>query len=476
MGKGLNKKPGIAFLFLPMSNDGNNSFSLRSLKDAPPVSLQEALERAQRLVSHRAGIIADVEFVELAPEEPQIYWARSHPADVSAFGNQKALNIGTGASADPNRAIMKAVGESIERYCSAQYDENNFRFATYEELEVEAIHPQNFALFSEKQYAQVDFPFSPMTQRTPLGWVQGHSLTHDKSVWIPAAFVYVPYAIDPLRETKVHYPISTGLACAPNLASAIYKAILEVIERDAFMITWHNRLSGPLIDLESIDDPFIRRLLGLLEGVPVRCQARLLSLDIPVPTILVVFSSTSGRPPHTVVGLGTDLDPHRALIQALEEVYLGYWGMNRYALQKNNFKPEKNYSNVNIPIQHGYAHAIWPELRESMEFLLASDTELSIQDLPNAFNASMVANVNTLVDHLRGKGLDVIIKDLTTPDIDGVGFKVVRAVIPGLHPLDVNHAYRYLGGKRLYEVPFQMGLSAYPMAEEGLNPYPHVFP
>jgi len=476
MGKDPNKMPGMAFLFIQMSNNGNNSFSLRSLKDAPPVSLQEALERARRLVSNRAGIISEVEFVELAPEEPQVYWARSQPADVSAFCGRKALNVGTAASADPNRAIMKAVGESVERYCSAQYDEDEFRFATYDELGAGAVPPKNFALFSEKQYAQLDFPFSPMTQRTPLRWVQGHSLTHDKSIWIPATFVYVPYEIDPLGEPRVHNPISTGLACAPNLASAIYKGILETIERDAFMITWHNRLSGPLIDLESVDNPYIRRLLGLLEGVPVRCQASLLSLDIPVPSILVILSSTSGRPPYTVVGLGTDLDPHRALIQALEEAYLGYVGMNRYVRGKTDFKPEPGYGNVNTPIQHGYAHALWPGLRESAEFLLASDTEISIPDLPNLFNESMVANVNTLVDLFREKGLDVIIKDLTTPDIDGVGFKVVRAVIPGLQPLDVNHAYRYLGGKRLYEVPCQMGLSAHPMAEEDLNPYPHVFP
>lgn len=459
-----------------MSNNGNNAFSLRNLKDASPVSLQEALERAHRLVSYRTGIIAEVQFLEMAPEEPQVYWARSHPADVSAFGSGNALNVGAAASVDPNRAIMKAVGESIERYCSAQYDERKFCFATYGELGEDAVPPQNFALFSDKQYAQVDFFFSPIKQETPLRWVQGHSLTHDSSIWIPATFVYVPYEIDPLWESKIHYPISTGLACASTLASAIYKGILEAIERDAFMITWHNRLSRPLIDLESVDDPYARRLLGLLEGVPVRCQACFLSLDIPVPVVLVVFSSTSGRPPYTVVGLGTDLDPNRALIQALEEVYLGYWGMNRYAQEKNDFKPEKNYSNVNRPIKHGYAHAIWHELRESMEFLLASETKLSIQDMPNIFNESMVANVNTLVDLLREKGLDVNIKDLTTPDIDEVGFKVVRSVVPGLQPLDVNHAYRYLGGNRLYKVPCQLGLSANSMAEEDLNPYPHVFP
>jgi ribosomal protein S12 methylthiotransferase accessory factor len=453
-----------------------NPISLSRLRDGPTVSLEEGLQRAHRLVSNRVGIISQVEFVELAPEEPKVYWTRSHPADASALFGRPALNFGVAASADPNKAIMKAVGESVERYCSSQYDKEEFWFATYEELGTDAVPPQNFALFSEKQYAQVDFPFSPMTQQTPLRWVPGYSLNRDKPVWIPAAFVYVPYEIDPLGESRVHYPISTGLACAPNLAMAIYKAILEAIERDAFMITWHNRLSRRQINLESVNDPFVQRLLSLIKGVPVCCHAWDLSLDISVPTILVVFSSTSGHPPYTVMGIGTALDPNRALIQALEEVYLSYWGMKLYARENTDYQPEPDYQNVNTPIQHGYAHAVWPELRESFKFLFASDKKLSIQDLPNVSNESMVANVNTLVNLLNEKGLDVIIADLTTPDIDDVGFKVVRAVIPGLQPLDVNHASRYLGGKRLYEVPCHMGLLGKPTAEEDLNPYPHLFP
>ena len=88
----------------------------------------------------------------------------------------------------------------------------------------------------------------------------------------------------------------------------------------------------------------------------------------------------------------------------------------------------------------------------------------------------MVMNIRCLVDKLNEKNLNVIVKDLTTVDIDDVGFKVVRAVVPGMQPLDINFARRYLGGKRLYGVPCQMGLRSQPLTEEEVNPYPHMFP
>jgi ribosomal protein S12 methylthiotransferase accessory factor len=74
------------------------------------------------------------------------------------------------------------------------------------------------------------------------------------------------------------------------------------------------------------------------------------------------------------------------------------------------------------------------------------------------------------------RGLDVIAVDLTTPDIDDVGFKVVRAVIPGLQPLDIDHRHRHLGGRRLAEVPWRMGLANAPVGEDAFNPHPHPFP
>lgn len=453
----------------------NLPISLLTLKDGPQVELHECIERAQRLVSDRVGIISKVDFEELIPGEPEVFSAHSEPANVLALCGQEALNHGDAASINPDRAIIKAVGESVERYCSGQYDVTDFVFSSYEELEYDAVDPQTFSLYSDKQYSQENFPFSPLTPQKPLRWVQGHSLRDDVPRWVPAGFVYVPYLFDAPRETSYFNPISTGLACGPDISWALYKSILEVIERDTFMIVWKNRLSQPRLDPWSSNDPFVHELLRVLQYVPLDCEVFYLTSNIKVPTIIVILKNSSGVP-YTTMGIGADLDPNRALIQALEEAYLTFLGMSRYAKFKKDYKPESDFSDIKTPTLHALAHAVCSELRSSLNFLASSDTQLTIDAIPNLSSNSRLGNVQTLVKMLADKSFDVISYDLTTLDIDEVGFKVVRSVIPGMQPLDINHSRRYEGGKRLYEVPVQMGLLKKPLCEKGLNPYPHPFP
>jgi ribosomal protein S12 methylthiotransferase accessory factor len=453
----------------------NPSISLATLKDGPEVPLSECLERAGRIVSDRVGIISKVDFEELVPNEPEVYSAHSEPANVSVLCGQEALNHGDAASINPDRAIIKAVGESIERYCSGQYDVNDLVLTTFEEIEGEAVDPNTFSLYSDKQYSQEKFPFSPITPRTPLRWSLGHSLRDDIPRWVPAAFVYVPYLFDDPREKSYFNPISTGLACGPDIAWALYKSILEVIERDTFMIVWKNKLSVPRLDPWSSKDPFVQQLLEVLDDVSLDCEVLYLTTNIKVPVIIVILKNSRGIP-YTTMGIGADLDPNRALTQALEEAYLTFLGMNRYAKFKKDFKPESDFNNIKTPTLHALAHAVCPELRSSLKFLTSSNTQLSFDALPNLSSESKVENVKTLVNMLADKGFDVISYDLTTLDIDEVGFKVVRSVIPGMQPLDINHSRRYEGGKRLYEVPVQMGIFEKPLCGEDLNVYPHPFP
>jgi len=161
----------------------------------------------------------------------------------------------------------------------------------------------------------------------------------------------------------------------------------------------------------------------------------------------------------------------------LEEAFLTFFGMGREdACSPEDFRPTPDFSNVVNLDLHGIAHALSPELRQSVEFLKGSGVALSISDIPGASGQSMAENVSCLLDQVGGRGFDVIHVDLTTPDVDEVGFKVARVVIPGFQPLDIDHRHKYLGGKRLYKVPVEMGLRSESVETEGLNPFPHPFP
>ena len=450
--------------------------SLNNLQNGPPKTLTEALQAAKKLISPRTGIISTVEFEDLTSSEPSVYLARSNPANSEALNGMKTMSFGDAASIDPKRAIMKAVGETIERYCPSHFKYEDFVVAAYDDLDYEAVQPEDFALFSDKQYAEPDFPFSRLTCSTPLRWVSAYSISQDRQIMIPASFIYIPYYFDPSYEPLAHNPISTGLACGSGLAPAIYKAILEVIERDAFMIMWQNQLPCSRIDLSTVDDPFIQSMLDELKILPVEYQAYLTPSDIGVPMIMVLLRNTSGLLPHTIIGMSADLNPNKALMLALEEVFLGWVAMGRHAIANKDYDTGEDYKNVNSLTRHALAHAVDPDLGQSWKFIESSNQQIALQEINNQYDENMVNNIHCLVEKLKDKDLNVVVKDLTTVDVDEAGFKVIRAVVPGMQPLDVNHVRRYLGGNRLYDVPYKMGLRTKPLTEEEVNPYPHMFP
>jgi ribosomal protein S12 methylthiotransferase accessory factor len=83
--------------------------------------------------------------------------------------------------------------------------------------------------------------------------------------------------------------------------------------------------------------------------------------------------------------------------------------------------------------------------------------------------------VEVLVTKIQAVNERLLIADLTTPDVSELGFSVIRAIIPGFHPLHLDYGLRALGGTRLWEVPQQLG---YPgiTPETGDNPQPHPYP
>jgi len=205
--------------------------SLALLDGSPPPSLGEALVRAGRLVSDRVGVVSEVVFQETTPEEPAVYWAQSHPAQLGPLSGRATLNHGNATSVDADRATMKAVGETIERYSPAFYDEDQLVFASWEETTGRALRPDDFALFSARQYAMPGFPFAPFGRQTPIRWISGHSLLNDCATWVPASSVYIPYECTQ-GESALDDLISTGLACGTSYAGALLRALSEVVERE----------------------------------------------------------------------------------------------------------------------------------------------------------------------------------------------------------------------------------------------------
>ena len=109
-------------------------------------------------------------------------------------------------------------------------------------------------------------------------------------------------------------------------------------------------------------------------------------------------------------------------------------------------------------------------------FLHASRRRTPARRVPRLAEGGPREVLDDLVARLARKGVSAYAVDVTAPDVETLGLHVARVIAPELCPLDVVHAARYLGGRRLYEAAFEAGLVPRALGSDDLNPDPHPFP
>ena len=432
-----------------------------------------ALTNLSTLVDPKVGIIRSVELLHVSERDPDVFVAYSEPCDTLPLTGLRAANRGAAWSPVRERAVIRACGESVERYCSAFLQMDEFPVATPAALA--GAHHRYVATgdvypFSEAQYSEPGFPYGPVRAETSIRWARGTSTATEQEVWVPASCVYVPYLFDVAVEPFTHMPISTGLAAGPSPDFCVRKGVLEILERDALMVAWHNRLSLPRLDPETCVglSPAIDQLLRAGAPGTSRWYLTVLTLDVDVPIIGAALIDDAD-PPLTSFGISADPDPARALLLALEEAALTRVLVNR--------SPELDdpATLATRPLttlrDHLLAHASSSRLRESLRFLTDDGPLLSFAEMQR--RAQPESHLG-LLPRLWEAGFDPIWVDVTTEDVRECGISVVRTIIAGMQPLDSDHRYRHLGGRRLFSVPVALGRPAPNL--DTLNPDPHPFP
>jgi ribosomal protein S12 methylthiotransferase accessory factor len=370
---------------------------------------------------------------------------------------------GSAFSWEESRA--RALGEAIERFCAAVYDECTFVLDCQRNLAPEAINPSTVALFSPTQYREPGFAFQPFTEETRVAWTWGYSLLRRARVLVPAALVYRPcWPIE--DEAAIGDFPTTGLACGNSLADAILHGLYETVERDAIMITWLNRLPARRISLDRLapanhaDSPWAR--LGR-RGLFVHD----ITTDVSIPTRLAVLIDRSSPRVFVTVGAAAHHHPDRALEKAVAEALFLRPAVEQVV--ESSAGPDT----VQTLEDHLTFFSNASRLHE-LGFLLDAPACGNGAIPPTPAHGSFL-QLRTALRALQQRGLDAIIVDVTLPEVRQAGLRVVRVIVPGLIPLTFGHRYAAKGGQRLYTVPVTLGYASGRLAEADLNPAPHPF-
>lgn len=446
------------------------------LLEAPEqVTPEEAVAKGSRAVDVHTGIIGRLFEHMVEPDDIDLFFFTGILCDTSRFLPRQCHRHNGGCSSlSKQKAKAAAICECLERYCAGSYRDEDLICDCYKNLSGRAVRPDRFVLFSPNQYRQPDFRFTPFSQDAPVRWVEGYSLTQDRTVLIPASFVYTPYTFLNEKE-RFRTPISTGLACGNSIEEAILMGLYEVVERDALMIMWLNRLSLALVEIDSIDDSHLQDLIARHGKKGVKVYFTDITTDLSIPTFLAVTESQRDNGVAVTIGTASRVSPKQAMLKALEESAHARNWVKIMMRTRDPITPTDDFSFVRDFPDHPflYGHTF---MLPHTEFIRGSQATLRFEDLPEPQNESILSNLRYCLKVLADKGHDVIVVDITSPDVADLGFSVVRVAIPALQPISVEVGYRCLGGNRLYEVPVRLGHRDRPVKEEEVNPYPHPLP
>ncbi|MFF4185588.1 TOMM precursor leader peptide-binding protein [Streptomyces sp. NPDC001691] len=430
---------------------------------------QQLLDRFGHLVDPVTGLVRGIVRNACGPEFFNSFSAGLNPAagtqGLGAIRGGLRASCG-GKGATEIQARVSALAEALERH-SGHFEggEATVR-GSYRELSADALHPDMVQLYDERQYAgraewnEAHGPFQyvadPFDEERPTDWTPLWSVTEQRHKLLPTALLY--YGVPQAPGAFSCLATSNGTAAGGTVEDAVLQGFLELVERDALALWWYNRTRHPAVDLDAFDDPWIAELRRVHASLGREVWVLDLTADLGIPVMAAlsrIAHAEPGQRQDIVFGFGAHFDPAIALRRALTE-------LNQ--MMPHVVAPDGSVSR---------AAAEDPDVREWLRtatveghpYLLPADCAPTGPGThPYTPSDDLYEDIETVVELLRGKGMELLVLDQTRPD---VGLPVVKVVVPGLRP----HWARFAPG-RLFDVPVRLGRLAAPTRYEDLNPVP----
>ncbi|WP_335939698.1 TOMM precursor leader peptide-binding protein [Streptomyces sp. PTD5-9] len=380
---------------------------------------------------------------------------------------------------DTSRVLAQL--EGLERYAGTTRRRGTSPvIGSYRELADRALDPAACGFYAPETYA-TDPMVSPFDPDRPIPWVWGHSLRDDRPVLVPARLAHYSAGVE---ADNFVFECSNGCATGGSLEEAILYGLLEIVERDAFLLAWHGRTPLTAIDLGTCRSPDVRSMIdrAALHGYDVHAFDTRMDLAVPVVTALAV--RRDGGYGTLSFAAAAGFDPEATVESALSEV-LTYIPHLPYQVAERHAELTAMAADFGLVRQlkdHAQLYGL-PEMAVHAEEYLKP---VEVRPLADAFadwqprrprTGDLLDDLNLLRDQLVAAGHDVIAVDQTTPEQRRMGLHTIAAVVPGLLPLDFGWTrQRVLLMPRLRTALRKAGRRADDLPESGIKRVPHPFP
>ncbi len=409
-----------------------------------PDEMQRALSG---WLDSRTGVISYVVLTARYADEPSVPVCAKALLSAYTEGDYSAAEDEScgGKGLRPAEALVGAVGEAIERYSASRFRVADLCRAPLRSLTGDVLDPRRLCLYEDAQYDRPGFPFARFKSDRPCLWTRGRWLDNGQPVWVPALTAY--YGFPASGEELFCQTTSNGLAAGSDLEDASLRAIFELVERDAFMLTWLCRLPGRRLTIDNALEPEIHDVVKQLEKCGAQIELYLLDVGLSIPTAVCLGLGDGRSWPGLTVSAAAHFSPRIAARKAILEQ--GYSGLSVRRQMKAGGRPIPQRPEQ-VRAGNFLDHALYyiPAARAAAcDFLrsgAAGGCSLSSMAEPSHLSLDACAKV------LGAAGIRVAIVDVTAPDVARSPFRVVRALGTDMQPIHCGFGLERLANPRLH--------------------------
>ena len=385
----------------------------------------------------------------LLPDEPPLYGYRTE--------------VGAGVSFfDETQALLRTLGETLERGLWERRWQEKTKNVSYQKLH-RLFNLKNLAGFSIEQ--QEAFLSEVIRTNPDIACVHGYTHTRNRRCLVPLQLVNKDHFVSAVaknrNEPRLRTAITTGLATGKSPEESQLKGFLEVIERDAFMVSFLNSLTLPRIHLAHLAKqyPELAVVHELCERYKLELSFIRLLTDAPVHVYTAIITDRTKKGPAVAVGAKASFSLVETLLGAAAEA------MAVRFMHKNSFEEVEKTPCT----QFGRL--------ERLKWWSNIDQLPKIQDfISGPFESPYnVPPINSAVEGLarirmycKKNSYQMISVPYRYPVSQKLTLYVSYCLIPEMHPLYLNECYPAKSSVRLSSMPKQFGYEG----KENLTPHP----
>ncbi len=397
--------------------------------------------------NNRHGIALEPQRASVSLSDSQDIVHMGVPSSIESPWESAAGGVGT----DEDSAKLAAIGEAIERYCATLI---KLPLRTKQSIpNGKFTEAKQWCLFANQQLENPDFPFGNIYSDKCM-YTNVYDFQTNQELWIPHPLV----ALRDDYQTGI--PTSSGLAAGPSAFQALLRAIQELIERDALMITWLHSVPARAIKMPTEYSNKINELNGEVWAFD------LTPAYSPFPVIAVAGGVKKRGKWRYSLGVAC----RETWEEALNKAYLEW---NQGVLFAGIYEKyvDVSYINDSFKVKSFDEHAIFYTLHpEQWHSLPMFKNKYRIHEISvKGKNMDNVKALQAIRSAFAKNNIRLYYRDLTTIDADQLGLHVIRATSPDLASIFAHQEWPLIGNLQ------DKLKSRYPWASTKLE-FPNLMP